>query len=337
MSEVPPAGHAAAIRPLTSGELAAAKATATLTAMLGLLGFAISYASVARAAASSFGRWAPAVPVGTDLAIAVFSAADMVLARLDMRVRWVRLLPWCLTAATVYLNVSGQATLFGRVAHAVFPSLWVVAVALAAHVIRVRAHLATGKAMDRVPVSRWLLAPVSTARLKRRMILWEIRSYPAALERERERVLALTALQDEYGAIAWRWRAPRRERALFRLGLHASVPAAVPAAAVAAGKASGPREPRRPAEFKPPLRLHAAGTAAAGSARTADGPGIEEVERHFRDQLAAGTLPTLRAIRGQWHVGSKRATALRSELAARHPAARGPASPRTASVRRAAS
>jgi hypothetical protein len=56
-----------------------------------------------------------------------------------MRPRWVRLVPWALTGATVYLNVSGQPAWFGRVAHAVFPALWVVAVTLAAHVIRVRA------------------------------------------------------------------------------------------------------------------------------------------------------------------------------------------------------
>jgi hypothetical protein len=297
VSAVPPVGHAVT-RPLTSGERAAVKATATLTAVLGLLGFAVSYASVARAAAPSFGRWAPAVPVGTDLAIAVFSAADMVLARLDMRVRWVRLLPWCLTAATVYLNVSGQATLFGRVAHAVFPSLWVVAVALAAHVIRVRAHLATGKAMDRVPVSRWLLSPVSTARLKRRMILWEIRSYPVALERERERVLALTALQDEYGAIAWRWRAPRRERALFRLGLHAPSPAAVPVAAV-----KPPAQPGPARSGTPPARPRAPRKPPAG-ARPAGGLTPEAVADHFADQIASGRIPSGKQIRAQWGTGS---------------------------------
>jgi len=50
------------------------------------------------------------------------------------------------------------------------------------------------------------------------MVLWEIRSYPDALARERARLLALTTLQDTYGRLAWRWRAPRRERALYRLG-----------------------------------------------------------------------------------------------------------------------
>ena len=211
----PAAGRA---RPLTDGELAAAWWVGAAAAALGVLGFVNSFRAVARAAVPSFGELAPTVPLGIDLAIAVFSAMDIVLARLDMRPRWVRLVPWSLTAATIYLNVAGQVTWFGRVAHAVFPALWVVAVSLAAHVIRVRAHLASGTAIDRIRVSRWVLAPAATALLWRRMVLWEIRSYPAALERERARVLALTGLQDAYGVLAWRWRAPRRVRALYRLG-----------------------------------------------------------------------------------------------------------------------
>jgi hypothetical protein len=289
--------------------------------MLGALGFANSYASVARAAAPSFGRLAPSVPIGTDLAIAVFSAIDIVLARLDMRPRWVRLLPWGLTAATVYLNVSGQATWFGRIAHAVFPSLWVVAVALAAHVIRVRAHLATGKAMDGIRVSRWLLAPVSTARLKRRMILWEIRSYTAALDRERERALALTALQDKYGGIGWRWQAPRRERALFRLGVHAPVPAP-PAAGNAVPAAALPGRPAgQAARAGSPEPLPALAHGRTRAAEQAQGPAdvlvtAEVIAAHFADQIAAGKLPSGKQIRNQWPpMGSVRAGRLRDAVA----------------------
>lgn len=207
-------------RRLTEGELRAAVAVAVMVAALGILGFVNSFRAVARAAGPSFGALAPTVPLGTDLAIAVFSAMDLVLARLDMRPKWVRLVPWALTAATIYLNVAGQPTWFGTIAHAVFPALWVLAVTLAAHVIRVRARLAGGAGMDRIRASRWLLAPVSTAALWRRMVLWEIRSYPAALAREQHRLLALTDLQDTYGLIAWRWRAPRRVRVTYRLGRH---------------------------------------------------------------------------------------------------------------------
>ena len=229
-AQVDPAPDIARAHPLTDGEMTAARAVAALAAALGLLGFVNSFRAVARAAQASFGELAPTVPLGIDLAIAVFSAMDIVLARLDMRPRWVRLVPWTLTAVTIYLNAADQLTWFGRVAHAVFPALWVIAVSLAAHVIRARARLTAGTAIDRIRGARWLLAPLRTALLWRRMVLWEIRSYPDALARERARLLAVTGLQDTYGVIAWRWRAPRRVRTLYRLGELSPAPEAVPGA-----------------------------------------------------------------------------------------------------------
>lgn len=205
-------------RALTEHEQTAVAVVGGLVAALGLLGFVNSFARVAAAAHESFGRLAFTVPVGVDVGIAVFSALDIVLARLDMRVRWLRLIPWSLTGATVYLNVAGEKSVFGIVAHAMLPTLWVAAVEVAAHVVRVRAGLAAGTRMDSIRLSRWLLAPVPTVRLWRRMVLWETRSYPAALTRERDRVLALTDLQDAHGRLAWRWKAPRRTKALYKLG-----------------------------------------------------------------------------------------------------------------------
>lgn len=205
-------------RELSEREYTAVAVVAALVAVLGLLGFVNSFAGVAAAARPSFGALAFTVPIGIDVGIAVFAALDITLARLDMRMRWLRLVPWALTAATVYLNVARQHDGFGMVAHAVLPCLWVLAVEIAAHVIRVRAQLVAGARMDAIRRSRWLLAPLATARLWRRMVLWEIRSYPDALARERDRLLARTALQDRYGRLAWRWKAPRRQRALYRLG-----------------------------------------------------------------------------------------------------------------------
>jgi hypothetical protein len=265
-------------RPLSDGERQAALMVAVMVAALGMLGFVNSFRAVSRAAASSFGQLAPTVPLGIDLAIAVFSAMDLVLARLDMRPRWVRLVPWSLTGATIYLNVAGQVTWFGRIAHAVFPALWVVAVSLAAHVIRIRAQLATGTRMDRIRPSRWLLAPASTALLWRRMVLWEIRSYPDALTRERQRLLALTGLQDTYGTIAWRWNAPRRVRTLYRLGELA------PAVSV--------RDEPRTAQ---PMtsRTDAAGTGSGDGAALAAASRAEIVEMlagQIRDAVEAGVV-----------------------------------------------
>ena len=210
-----------------------------MVGVLGLLGFVNSFARVAAAARASFGWLAYTLPVGVDLGIAVFSALDIVLARLDMRVRWLRLIPWSLTGATVYLNVAGEHSPFAIVAHAMLPALWVAAVEVAAHVVRTRAGLAAGTQMDSIRLSRWILAPTRTVRLWRRMVLWEIRSYPSALVRERDRVLALTDLKDTYGPMAWRWKAPRRTKALYTLG--ELTPTAPDRPAIAAPKPSAPK------------------------------------------------------------------------------------------------
>ena len=81
------------------------------------------------------------------------------------------------------------------------------------------------------------------------MVLWEVRSYPRALARERDRLLALTGLQDAYGPVAWRWRAPRRVRALYRLGELA--PARDDGAPARAAR-GGPGRARRPGAAFPP-------------------------------------------------------------------------------------
>ncbi|MEV5495628.1 DUF2637 domain-containing protein [Nonomuraea fuscirosea] len=209
-------------RELSSGEHTAVAVTAAVTGVLGLLGFVNSFERVAEAAAPSFGWLAWTVPLGIDLGIAVFSALDIVLARLGMRLRWLRLIPWALTAATVYLNVAtylkaDPIDTFAVVSHAVLPLLWVIAVEVGAHVLRKRAHLTAPDRMDGIRRSRWVLAPLPTFTLWRRMVLWEVRSYPDALTRERDRILAKTDLQDRYGRL-WRFKATRRERALYRLG-----------------------------------------------------------------------------------------------------------------------
>jgi hypothetical protein len=202
-------------------ERAAAGVVVALVALLGVIGAVNSFRAVAVAVEPSFGGLAWTVPLGVDVGIAVFTALDLLLARVGMRMSWLRLVPWALVATTIYLNVAGEHDPVAAVAHGVLPGLWVVAVEAGSHVIRRHVGL-TGPdragRMDRVRWSRWLLAPASTLRLWRRMVLWEIRSYSEALRRERDRLLACTDLQDRWGRWAWRWRAPRRARVLYRLG-----------------------------------------------------------------------------------------------------------------------
>lgn len=204
-------------RPLTEPEKAAVAVVALAVAVLGVVGLVNSFFNVSEALRPTFGRYAESAALGIDLGIAVFAALGVVLARLDMHIAWLRLIPWGLTAATIYLNVAGEPDWTGRIAHAVLASLWVVAAEVGIYAIRLRAGLMSGRRMDTIRFTRWLLAPLPTLLLWRRMVLWEIRSYPEALRRERDRVLARTRLQDTYGLL-WRWKAPRRERALYRLG-----------------------------------------------------------------------------------------------------------------------
>jgi hypothetical protein len=295
---------------LTGGERAAVAVVAALTAGLAVAGFANSFAAVAHAARPSFGPLAPTVPLAIDAGIAVFTALDIVLARLGLRPRWVPAVPWALTAATVWLNIAGQHTWFARTAHAVLPALWVMAVSLAAHVARVRAGLAAGTALDRIRLSRWLLAPLPTARLARRMVLWEVRSYPDALRRERDRLLALTELQDTYGRLAWRWRAPQRIRALYRLGELAPAPAPVPAGAPGTGAPAGLAAP---GAVPAPGRVRRT-VPQRTRARVVSG---EAAEAHFAADLAAGQVPSIRRIRRELHTGQDRAARIHAHLSGR--------------------
>jgi uncharacterized protein DUF2637 len=252
----PPAGagpeQGAGVPPLTRQENWLLGLGVTLSAAVGALGLASSFESLKAAA----GRWGFAhpwmLPAGIDTAIPAFTLAHLLLIRMDMRLGWVRVVPWALTAVTCWLNIAAGDSLSAKVAHGVMPLLWVVLSEIAAHVYAVRIGAATGRRMDRIRRSRWLLAPVSTFALWRRMVLWEITSYPQALTRERERQLSRAQLRERYGR-AWRRAAPKRERTLLKLGELApagAVPPATPDPAPAPGPPKPPSEPgttpRRP-------------------------------------------------------------------------------------------
>lgn len=213
---IPPKPEEAATK-IGREEKAAIALVVLAAVFVGALGLASSFQSVSQAAA----RWGFVspwmLPIAVDVAIPVFSVVYLLLIRFDMPLVWVRGVPWVLTGVTVYLNWSAGHSLPARVGHGSLPLLWVVLSEIAAHVYRVRIGKATGKRLERIRRSRWFLAPMSTASLWRRMVLWEMTSYRDALDRERVRLLARAALRENHGPL-WRWRAPRRERVLLRLG-----------------------------------------------------------------------------------------------------------------------
>ncbi|MFE3371666.1 DUF2637 domain-containing protein [Streptomyces sp. NPDC059173] len=206
-----------AVPPLTRPELGLAGVGALAAAGVGALGLISSFDAVSAAAA----RWgfseAWMVPVGMDVSIPVFSVANLLLIRMDMALAWVRFVPWILTLVTCGLNISAGHGLWAKVAHGTMPLLWVVFSEIGAHVYASRIGAVTGRRMDKIRASRWLLAFPSTFALWRRMTLWEVTSYADALARERERLLARAELREQHGR-RWRSQTPRRERVLLKLG-----------------------------------------------------------------------------------------------------------------------
>ncbi|MFG2986140.1 DUF2637 domain-containing protein [Streptomyces sp. NPDC048258] len=209
---------------------------------VGALGLATSFGALSRAAqAWGFGYpWM--LPAGVDLAVPAFSAAYLVLIRLNMPLAWVRFVPWALTAVTCWLNVEAGDSLSSKLAHGTMPMLWVGFAEIVAHVYKSWIGAATGRRMESIRFLRWFLAPVSTFIIWRRMTLWEITSYAVALERERDRQLVRAELREKYGR-GWRRKTPARERVLLKMGgliavidephaPSAEVPAQLPAPAV---------------------------------------------------------------------------------------------------------
>lgn len=206
-----------AIPPLTRPELGLAGVGAAAAAGVGSLGFLASFDAVSSAAM----RWGFAepwmLPVGIDVAIPVFTVANLLLIRMDMGLAWVRVVPWLLTLITCGLNIAAGHGMWAKLAHGTMPLLWVVFSEIGAHIYAVRIGAVTGRRMDKIRWTRWLLAPWPTFTLWRRMTLWEITSYTDALNRERRRQLARADLYEQHGR-KWRSKTPRRARVLLKLG-----------------------------------------------------------------------------------------------------------------------
>lgn len=183
---------------------------------IGVVGFAVSFASVMNAAYPYLGWACWTLPVLVDLAIFTLSGLALFLELHEIRSRVIRAIPNALAAFTVYLNTATQPGVFGKAVHAAGPLIWVTVVEIATFTVRRLVDLSSESSMDRVRGSRWLLAPLSTARLRRRMILDEQTSYRAAVDGAQARTVSKALLRQWYG-LAWRGKAPRAERLAVKL------------------------------------------------------------------------------------------------------------------------
>ncbi|WP_170198340.1 DUF2637 domain-containing protein [Streptomyces chryseus] len=167
--------------------------------LVGVIGFAASYSTLERfALAHGFSTTlAPWFPVGVDASIIALLAFDLVMVR--RRTPWpvLRFAAHAMTLFTVLFNASdgikGDSFWGGLAAdplwalsHAAMPGLFVLGVEAARKLLLHAARIEDGTASDRIPLHRWVLAPVRTGRLYRRMRLAAVRSYPEMVEREKE-------------------------------------------------------------------------------------------------------------------------------------------------------
>lgn len=204
------------LEPLSLGMWVVVSLVIGAVGALAVLGFIISFGTQVEELAPFFGDTAWMIPVGIDVGIVAFAALNLVLARINISMPWLRAVPAVLTAATLYINVNAHDEPLARIAHVVLPGLWVIASEVGTHVVKVRAGLAAGTRTESLGLARWLLAPVTTARLWRHMRLWGVRTAEAAREVESTRLEAKAALRFRYGP-AWRLKSPIQLRAAYRL------------------------------------------------------------------------------------------------------------------------
>jgi len=201
----------------------AACVVAPLVVMLGVLGGIGSFATVRHLATPWFGPSAWMVPVGVDIGILALLAWDLLTEYLGLSWPVLRWTAWAFIAATTYLNIAAaHGNLTASVMHAAMPTLFVTVIEGIRHLIKQCTGLAAGTRIERIPVSRWLLAPRSTFILSRHMVLWHATSYRDGLRYEYQRLQAISWLQQEYGRWLWRWRAPLDKRLALRLTLAAA-------------------------------------------------------------------------------------------------------------------
>ncbi|MER5452302.1 DUF2637 domain-containing protein [Streptomyces sp. NPDC002764] len=226
------------------------------------IGFAGSYAAVRELAIKKgFGNFAYVFPVGIDAGICVLLALDLLLTWIRIPFPLLRQTAWLLTAATIAFNgAAAWPDPLGVGMHGVIPVLFIVAVEAARHAIGRIADITADKHMEGVRLTRWLLSPVPTFLLWRRMKLWELRSYDQVIKLEQERLVYRARLHSRFGR-AWRRKAPVESLMPLRLARYG-----VPLADTApAGLAAAGIEP----VLLPPAPQFEAASAAGGRAAVA--------------------------------------------------------------------
>ncbi|MFF5695035.1 DUF2637 domain-containing protein [Streptomyces albidoflavus] len=146
--------------------------------------------------------------VGVDVGILVLIALDLLMAWLRRPIGWVRFPVWLLTGATIVLNAASAAPTAGAwttldyvaaFAHGIVPVLFIAVVEIGKTAIdRVVREVTPAQG---VPLHRWFLSPAPTFALWRRMKLWAVDSYAAAVELDKELRVYRVMLERQHGSV----------------------------------------------------------------------------------------------------------------------------------------
>ncbi|MEV7238355.1 DUF2637 domain-containing protein [Streptomyces sp. NPDC051020] len=281
-------------------------------AVIAAIGFAGSYAAVrALAEDKGFGNFALVFPIGIDAGICVLLALDLLLTWMRIPFPLLRQTAWLLTAATIAFNgAAAWPDPLGVGMHAVIPVLFVVAVEAARHAVGRIADLTADKHMEGVRLTRWLLSPVPTFKLWRRMKLWELRSYEQVIKLEQDRLIYQARLQARFGR-NWRRKAPVESLMPLRLAkfgvpLADTGPAGLAAAGIepallppapAAVETVHP-QPELVGEHQRALEPGETGTARAVHAEPASSPEPTDAESFVLDEPVLPDVDYIEAVQG---------------------------------------
>nr|WP_231976520.1 DUF2637 domain-containing protein [Streptomyces sp. 3214.6] len=251
----------------------------TGTATIAGIGFAGSYTAVRDLALKKgFGNFSYVFPIGIDAGICVLLALDLLLTWIRIPFPLLRQTAWLLTAATIAFNAAtAWPDPLGTGMHAVIPILFVITVEAARHAIGRIADITADKHTESVRITRWLLSPLPTFLLWRRMKLWELRSYDQAIKLEQERLVYQARLRSRFGR-AWRRKAPVEALTPLRLARHGiPLTQTAPAGLAAAGiQPALPPPPPEPAPRQEPTSAGPAGTGGVPAAETTPAPRHEQ-------------------------------------------------------------
>ncbi|SDC79836.1 DUF2637 domain-containing protein [Streptomyces prasinopilosus] len=247
------------------------------------IGFAGSYAAVRELALQKgFGNFSYVFPIGIDAGICVLLALDLLLTWIRIPFPLLRQTAWLLTAATIAFNgAAAWPDPLGVGMHSVIPVLFVVSVEAARHAVGRIADITADKHMEGVRLTRWVLSPIPTFLLWRRMKLWELRSYEQVIKLEQERLVYQARMRSRFGR-GWRRKAPVESLMPLRLAkygvpLAETAPAGLAAAGIEPALIPPAPEHRATADdtatAAPALSLHKAAPPAERRAELTGGPG----------------------------------------------------------------